>query len=541
MTPPIRPARAAILVAAAVPPVVLALDSGGFGPVLRQEIGAAAAALLAAGIAAGFLPRGAPVRWVLVAAAGAAALLAWTGLSLAWTESSERTVAELARLAGYLSFAAIALLGLTRATFRAAAAGLGIAALGIAALAVASRLFPGALPGATDVADQFHADRLTYPLDYWNAVGAWCAMSLAIALAWSSHARSQAVRAATLAVAPVAGLGVYLTYSRAGVISSAVAVLAVLALSRHRWTALAHAGAVGAATGIVILAVRDNPAIADATGGAGGGAVLAALIVAAMLCAAMVFATGAARVDRFHLSRRGLRAAATATAVAAGVALVVAWGPLSDVWSEFRSEEQVGAGSDPAARLTEGGGNRDDLWGSALAAFSAHPLEGTGPGTFEFWWSRDARDPEYVRDAHSLYLETMAELGLPGLLALLALLAGLLGAAIQARTRLTGPDEAGISAAMIAAFAVFLVSAAVDWQWEVGALALLALLAAATAAAAGTAARASAGLAGRRAWVRPAAATVALAAAAVQVPGIVSNERLEASQAAARDGDLARA
>jgi tetratricopeptide (TPR) repeat protein len=148
-----------------------------------------------------------------------------------------------------------------------------------------------------------------------------------------------------------------------------------------------------------------------------------------------------------------------------------------------------------------------------------------------------------VRDAHSLYLEHLAELGLPGLLALVALLAVLLAAAVRARLRLADPEDVGASTAMTAAFAVFLVSAAVDWQWEVGAVALLGLLAAGIAVASG--AEPARGVAGdgppRVPWVRIAAVTVALAALAIQIPGLIATERLRSSQAAARDGDLEEA
>ena len=62
---------------------------------------------------------------------------------------------------------------------------------------------------------------------------------------------------------------------------------------------------------------------------------------------------------------------------------------------------------------------------------------------------------ESVRDAHSLYLETAAELGLVGLAALLALFGGVVVAARRARTP-----------AAAAALAAWAVHAGVDWDWE---------------------------------------------------------------------------
>ncbi len=95
---------------------------------------------------------------------------------------------------------------------------------------------------------------------------------------------------------------------------------------------------------------------------------------------------------------------------------------------------------------------------------------------------------------------------------------------------------------MIAIFAVFLVTAGVDWMWEETAVAALGLGAIAVAAAGGSRRLRRRRRRGRlwRPGVRPAAVALALLAAAVQVPGLVSTQRVRASQAAARAGDLPR-
>ena len=118
-------------------------------------------------------------------------------------------------------------------------AGLAFAAVLVSGLAVASRLAPDAFP-ANDVKRVFDIQRLNYPFHYWNAVGAWSAMSIAMALAWSAHAKLLATRVLFAAALPICGLAVYLTYSRAGVVGSVAAVLVVVALSHNRWVAAAH-------------------------------------------------------------------------------------------------------------------------------------------------------------------------------------------------------------------------------------------------------------------------------------------------------------
>jgi hypothetical protein len=221
--------------------------------------------------------------------------------------------------------------------------------------------------------------------------------------------------------------------------------------------------------------------------------------------------------------------------------IAFASGPISRAWDQFRNEDQVARASDPAARLTTAGGKRNELWSSALAAFDAHPLDGVGPGTYEWWWSRDARDPEFVRDAHSIYLEHLAELGLPGLLLLLGFFGSLLALALRARLLLVEPDDLAASVAMISAFAVFLVSSGVDWMWEETAVTALGLGGIAVAAAGGS--RRLRGVARRgpigAPGVRAAIVVAAILAAAIEVPGVVATQRIHDSEAAARAGDLA--
>jgi Flp pilus assembly protein TadD len=514
----------------------LALDGGGYDLVVRQRFGLIVWGAIALGFVFGLLPRGLPNRALAVPLISAAGLLAWMLLSFHWTGSDERTTTELARLLDYLGLITLALSSLNRHTFRAAAGGLSAAAFGITGVALASRLDPGAF---RDVVHLFGTDRLSYPLDYWNALGAWAAMTIAIGLAWSAHARSNIVRAAAVAGLPMAGLVVYLTYSRAGVVGVVVAVVAVLALGKNRWTLLIHSIAAGAGSAIVILVARGHPEITNASGAAGAWTVFAVLLLVAAGCAATAIVTRSLRVDRLRLPASVAQPAMVVSVVLIGLALVAAHAPLSKAWDEFRNQRNVPAASDPASRLTTAGGKRDLVWSSAFAAFKAHPLDGIGPGTFEFWWAADGRDAEFVRDAHSLYLEQLAELGLPGFVFLAGLLLGLLAAALLARRQMDTAEMAA-SIAMVAAFIVFLVSAGVDWLWEetaVGALALGSISVAAAASSSRLRRRERRGQI-LRPGGRTAIVLIALAAAVAQVPGLVSTQRIRASEDAVRAGDL---
>ena len=120
-------------------------------------------------------------------------------------------------------------------------------------------------------------------------------------------------------------------------------------------------------------------------------------------------------------------------------------------------------------RLTNARGTRSDLYRVAIDGFEARPLIGDGAGGFEVRFVHERDVDEKVRDAHSLYLEMLGELGLPGAIFLLTFVGALVWAAVRARQR-RDVLTAGQSAAIGAALAVWLAHAAVDWDWQVPAL-----------------------------------------------------------------------
>ena len=233
--------RAFVFAGAAGLVLVYALRGGGsYDTVVFEEHGLVIWWVLAVGVALGLLPRSRPSRSVLLLLGALGAYAGWTALSLSWTDSSELTFTELARALDYLGLAVLLSAVFTRDNWRHAAAGLGFGALLVCVVAVGSRLAPSVF-GVDHVDHALHIDRLSRPFGYWNAVGAWGAMCTAIGLAWSAHDPSRFRRAVALSLVPVAALTTYLTYSRAGAGGTALAVLAVLVLSRNRVTVLVHA------------------------------------------------------------------------------------------------------------------------------------------------------------------------------------------------------------------------------------------------------------------------------------------------------------
>jgi hypothetical protein len=93
---------------------------------------------------------------------------------------------------------------------------------------------------------------------------------------------------------------------------------------------------------------------------------------------------------------------------------------------------------------------------------------GSGAGTFERYWLLYRPVGSFARDAHNLYLETLAELGPFGLALLLAAFGLPLLVLRGRRDPLVATAAAG--------YVAYLVHAAVDWDWELPVITLCGLL-----------------------------------------------------------------
>ena len=89
---------------------------------------------------------------------------------------------------------------------------------------------------------------------------------------------------------------------------------------------------------------------------------------------------------------------------------------------------------------TAAGSHRYQYWVAAVHAFDSKPLIGIGPGTFQFYWAQHGSIYEFVRNAHSLYLETLAETGVLGGALVIAFLLLLLVSGVARALRARAPD-----------------------------------------------------------------------------------------------------
>jgi hypothetical protein len=448
--------RRVAAVLALMAPTALAFFSGGYFDEARLWAGLAACGLLAVAALVSPLPRS---PWAWAAPAALALLAGWVWLSAGWAPLQGAAIADAQRVALY----AVALLAATLllgALPRAVEPMLGLGAFVVVGYGIAGRLLPGIVD--QDVS-RTALGRLEQPLTYWNAVGALAAIGFTLGTrVMGDPERPPWLRALLGATTVPLGLGVVLTFSRGTLIALAVglAVLCLLAPTRAQLRAASVALAamvVASAVGIAFEGVRTLGGSAGARETQGA----AMLVVLLVLMAAVAWL--ALRDPPSGLVRRPwLTALAGAGAVVlVAVALAVAGaGP---------STGTPAAGADPV-RLASAQSNRYAYWRVALDAFAAHPLKGVGSGGVRVEWRREREVVDPARDAHSLYLETAAELGLVGLLLLGVAIAAVVVSAVQARRR-----DADASAGLIAALALYAVHAGIDWDWEMPALTLVAL------------------------------------------------------------------
>ncbi len=419
-------------------------------------------------------------------AAGAAALgllAAWTLLSANWSDATARAFIEFDRTLLYLlAFVVLGAVGRTPSRVRWVVRGLALAAFGVCLCGLITRMLPDVWSVPADISNQ----RLNYPLTYRNALGILAALGLILSFGISSDRREHPVARVLGATAlPVLAATLLFTLSRGAVAAGGAGLLALIVLGRSVGTVSAviaaapAAFAVKAAYGAELLA-GDRPTTAAATAQGHDLAVVVALCTAAAAALRAILLLLDRRANRAilpePLRHPAVRAVAVVAVAAALVGAAVSLGAVDELSRRYDrtvQRDQVRDGADQRARLTDpGNGGRLSQWRVALRESRGERLHGTGAGTYALLWDR-GRGEEYspetayqVEDAHSLYVEMLAELGVVGI-GLLALTLLLILGAFAWRAR--GPHRV-VFATLFGAGLAWALHAAVDWDWEMPAV-----------------------------------------------------------------------
>lgn len=458
----------------------VAYDDGGYALTSRNTIAVLVLWTLATGVAIGFWPRARIPGAALAVGGLLAAFALWAGLSGIWSASVEKSTNEANRAVLYLGLFLLVVVstGRGRGT-RRWIRGLAIGIVGVALLAILSRLFPDQFGGtATEIVARVFPsaeNRLSHPVGYWNGLATLLALGVPFLLFVATSERRAAARGLAVAPLPVLAVGLYLTSSRGGIIAAGLAALVYLALTNLRWQTAGAILVAGAASVGATLAVAAQDTVIAGEPAQGEGLETALYIALACVGTGVVYAFGSRfRLD-FTRARKPLGWALVVAATLVLVAAAVAANP-RERFDNFKSIPPKEVTTDLQAHLVSGSGNgRWQLWQSAVDQFEEHPLVGDGAGSYEAWWTQHGTVAVFVRDAHSLYLETLGELGVIGFAILVAALVAALVTGVL-RTRKSEGDGRAATAALTAALTAYLFEAGFDWMWEMTVVSLVAVV-----------------------------------------------------------------
>jgi O-antigen ligase len=418
---------------------------GGFSPDAWVWSGAVAA--WACAVAVVVTADGGALRRAWPWALATGALLLWTILSALWSVHAAQSVLDARRTLVYAAVVLALLLLARRDAERLLVPATHIAISALLLYALARYLFGARHP------DEFEGLLLHQPLGYANAIGILAALGLLLALGLSASPASTAPRAAAAATVPVFALALVLSQSTASLLALGVGLAVTALLTPETLRLVAALAAIVPAAAIATAVGASSRLPDDVPEPRISGVVVAAATVG---CAALAAVT----IWRIRLPV-GTAVRRTRMVVAVVVVLVALGGAAAVARSGT---------SEPRASYYH------VAWHDQVLA---HPLLGTGAGTFGLYWTRSGKALEVGGglDAHSLYLETLAELGPFGLLLLLAMLLAPLRRALALR-------HAPYVSTAVGAYVAFLVHAGLDWDWEMPAVVVAALCCAAAVATA---------------------------------------------------------
>jgi hypothetical protein len=406
---------------------------------------------------------------------------AWELASALWSHATARTLDAYDRTLLYvLVFVLFGSLRYTRARaswlVRALTAGL----VAICVVGLISRVLPHLWPTTAG----FFVDRLNYPLTYWNAEGMVAAMALILGFHLTADPKEHwGVRVLAAAALPAVGATLLLTFSRGSLGVAAIGLLVYCLLTRLSTLPAALLATVPT-TAVAVRSAWDATALAsnDPTGPQAisqghhvaivVGVCMAAAAVARAVLLALDRRIAAASIVRSPPPQRvrvgigaGLAAAVAIVALALGAGSLA--GREYDKFVRGTTEAKV---AQTRERLTDPANNgRLPLWKVAVDIYRTQPLRGTGAGTYQQYYPRYRTEASYVTDAHSLYLQSLAELGVVGLVLILLVVVGIL---VGLAGRIRGPDR-GLYAALFALVLAWSLHQAFDWDWQMPAVTLV--------------------------------------------------------------------
>lgn len=360
------------------------------------------------------------------------AFAALAAISIVWSVQPDASWQESGRLLAYSGVfgTGVALVRVVPERWPAILGGLTLAAVVVCAYALLSKIFPS-------IAPLDFVARLNEPYGYWNAVGLAAAMGV-ICCMWLGARRDghALLRALSYPAIGLMLLTLVLAYSRGALAALAVGLLAWFCVVplRLRGAMLLIAGALGAMAVAAwdfsnhALSSEGVPLAERAAAGHQLGALVAAMLVVLTLVGVAIGFQTARRAPSLLIRHRAgvalLAAIALALIAFAGALAHSQRGFTGSISHTFDTLTNPNAKQPPntASRLTAVASVRARYWKEAFQVFDAHPLLGAGAGGYATAHLRYESETFEVQHAHGFIVQTLADLGIVGLILVLALL-----------------------------------------------------------------------------------------------------------------------
>jgi O-antigen ligase len=473
--PPAQLASIALMLLPGALIVALGFNAGGYFPAAPAAATLLIAQILLVRILRSSDPLEGISRTTLLLTAALGVYGALTLASALWSHALGRALIEFNRASLYLLVLVLfATVPAKSANVRWLIRGVLLGCSIVCVAGLISRVAPDVWHTAPDVANE----RLSFPVTYWNALGLLAALGIVFALHLTcSLAERRLVQVLSAAVLPLLAATLFFTFSRGAIGTGVIGVAAYMLLGRPRGLLGGVLSVAPGTAALILVAYHAN--LLDTVDPTTPAAVAQGhrVALAAVICVAACAGTRLLpahwldpRLGRRptiipggRVAGRSATGAAGAVAIAACLALGVPQALAHD-WNRFFSGVAPhGNHGDLRQRLTDPSNNgRSDLWRVALDGFSSDPLHGSGAGTYQTVWDHKRSRSAFTVNAHSLYLQSMAELGVPGLALLIGLVGGVLvGLAARARG-----SRRSLYGALFAAGLVWALHAGVDWDWE---------------------------------------------------------------------------
>lgn len=460
----------ALIVAAAL--LILALFDGGSSTSACGVLGLISWGCVLVGFVWRSLPTGEVSRYGILALAALILISVLAGISSLWAVDQGRAVEEAATWLAFSGvFALVLFTGVEPGWRTIWIQGIGTGTGLVVILAVVSRVWPDpfpmpvSLPSPQALMLMGSSSRWSFPLGYWNALGLFAAVAVISLATLAIGATGLGAKAKGLATGTSAvAVGVLImTGSRGAILACAIGLALLLLFSRDRRRVAAAVGTALLGGTILYLAI-DLLGLVNV--GPFGMRLERALLAVAVACVVTLSTAGWIALDALvpsgPMSRRHSRFLVALVALVAA-SLLVASHPTDRIHHLTEPPLKGGSGRAISGDMETGNG-RWQLWGAALKAFRFRPLLGLGAGGFEEWWAATSPINLFARNAHSLPLGVLAELGVVGGCLLLILFASFSRAALVGYRRQVADPQIGWSVGVLA---TVLSGSLFDWTWTV--------------------------------------------------------------------------